>query len=364
LGLLAPPLLYLSFAHGSQLGIRYALAALPPLLALAGVATRWLPPAKPRLALVCGAGCAALALLDTGTQSPHLLGYFSRASGGPSAAYRSFDGSNCDWGQREAAGLAELRSLEPAGFDVLRRGDGPRYGRVALYVNERATPSPLDPTRSRHWLDAFAPRRSIGAAWTYSELGRADFERAYALGVDPLAAEDLAIAALGADEDERARELRGELRAAARAQIDRVLALREELRETFVPERAFELRALWLALGRRDRAAELLAEAGFDGATSALRAEVERLLRAGAPESARALLDDLAEQRADALLADPTLLLALVELTAQASFYARAVELLAPRIERLPAELRPQVEQRLAELRALAAQLELGFSPR
>lgn len=364
LSLLALPLLYLSFAHGSQLGIRYALAALPPLLALAGVATRWLPRTRPRLALIGGVGCAALALIDSGTQSPDLLGYFSRASGGPSVAFRSFDGSNCDWGQREAAGLAELRSLEPAGFEVLRRGDGPRFGRVALYVNERATPSPLDPTRSRHWLDAFAPRRSIGAAWTYYELGRTDFERAYALGVDPLAAEDLAIALLGAGADERTRELLDRVRVERRSQLARVLALREELRTQFAPERVFELRSLWLALGRRDLAAELLADPRFDAAPSALRAEVEQLLREGEPASARALLDDLAERRAEALLADPTLLLTLVELTAQAGFYARAVELLAPRLEQLPAELRPPVEQRLAELRALAGQLERGFSPR
>ncbi|MBK9384624.1 MAG: glycosyltransferase family 39 protein [Planctomycetes bacterium] len=363
IAIVLPPLLYLSFAQGAPLGIRYALAALPPLLALAGCAALWVERTgtKAFAALLLCAG--AWSALDIGTQSPHLLGYFSRSAGGPGAGYRSFAGSNCDWGQLARAGLDELRSRASAPFVALRRGDGPRFGRVALYVDDRPTPHPLDPARSRHWLDAFEPVDHAGAAWVLYELEREDFARARS-GDDALLVEELAIAELGAGEEERTRALLPRLRPERRATLERVLALRASFANgLFAPSAAWELHQLWSALGRFDLARELVADPRFDAHPLAHLQRAQQLQAAGQSDAARVLLEALYEQRPERF-SDPTLLLALVELNAQETYYARALRYLEPRISVFPAELRPRIEQRVTELRALAAELQRALAPR
>jgi hypothetical protein len=361
--ILLPPLLYLSFAQGSPLGIRYALSALLPLLALAGCAALWIPRARIKLFAAALLLCGAWSAFDIGTQSPHLLGYFSRSAGGPAAAHRSFAGSNCDWGQLEKSGLDELRARSRSPFVALRRGDGPRFGRVAIYVDDRPTPHPLDPARSRHWLDAFTPIDHAGAAWLLYELEREDFTRAAERATNTLLIEDLAIAELGASEDERARALLEQIRPERRATLERLLALRLTLANGgFAPAAAWELHDLWTSLGRFDCARELVADPRFDAHPLAHLLRAQELQAEHRSDAARQMLEDLYAERPERF-SDPALLLALAELNARETYYARALRYLEPRIADFPADLRPRIEQRVLELRALAAELQRALSP-
>lgn len=262
LALGAAELAALSLGTSFQLGIRYVL----PEIALASCAAACLARTRGLRALgtrARRAGFALLALalaLDVLPQASNPIAYFQPLGGGPARAWRHFADSNCDWEQARRSGAAELRARYGDALEILHAGDGPRFGRVAAYALDLAQPDPLDPSRARHWLDAFEPSDHCGAAWLVFELEAADFERVLAAEPDARRAADFAFALLGARELESARALAPQLPPEPRALL---AGLAAQLEAPPSPQRATALVHAWLQADRPDeslRAAESLDE--------------------------------------------------------------------------------------------------------
>ncbi|MET0555498.1 MAG: glycosyltransferase family 39 protein [Vicinamibacteria bacterium] len=79
-----------------NIGHRHLLPVYPALFAAAGAAGAWATTRGRRLGV--GAACAGL-VASTLAASPHFLGYFNEAAGGPRAGYRHLADSNVDWSQ-------------------------------------------------------------------------------------------------------------------------------------------------------------------------------------------------------------------------------------------------------------------------
>ncbi|MBW2314353.1 MAG: glycosyltransferase family 39 protein [Deltaproteobacteria bacterium] len=109
---LPPALLLASMsAAGVNLGVRYALPALPFLMLTTGRLAQLLPARPVAWSLGAVAFLHAATALGVGT---HALSYFSPLVGGSSAGYRHLADSNLDWGQE----LLHLRSwLEARGVE-------------------------------------------------------------------------------------------------------------------------------------------------------------------------------------------------------------------------------------------------------
>jgi hypothetical protein len=192
---LLPPavvLLYCSATRSLQMGIRYVLPVVPAMWMLAGawLAQPWLRWRPLRAMVVLLVVVGSLANVVAGW--PHFVGFFSAVVGGPAGGYRLCGDGNCDWNQRFATGQQTLQQRYPD-MVFLRPGQGPRFGRVAVYTEDLATLDPRDPTRLHHWLRRFAPFDHDGAAWFVYDITAASFEGAVAAG-DVRAADDLALA--------------------------------------------------------------------------------------------------------------------------------------------------------------------------
>jgi hypothetical protein len=205
--LFAPGLLLLAYCSGTralQMGVRYVLPLVPALLGLAGAAfaSPWL---AGRRGLAVGALVLVASLANVVQHWQQPLGHFNLLFGGSTGGYRWCADGNCDWDQRYTTGAAAVRQRHPD-VEVLHQGQGPRFGKVAIYSEDLLAVDPRDASRCYHWLDRFAPIDHDGAAWLVYDVEAADFERAITAG-DRRAAEDLAIAWL----------LRGDATAAAAA---------------------------------------------------------------------------------------------------------------------------------------------------
>lgn len=183
-GLILLPAAYLSFFTTYSVGIRFALFLYPFLFVLLGSAARLSLPrwtggggdSNRRAAL--GGGLVLLASLPALTGYPNLIAYFNGLGGGPAKAREHFRDSNADWGQMVKEGAKRLSQAEQEPFQVLTGGQGPRFGRVALYLQDLVRPDPENPARARHWTDVFEPVRNVGSSWWLFDASRPAFERA------------------------------------------------------------------------------------------------------------------------------------------------------------------------------------------
>ena len=220
------PLSYLSFFHPLQLGIRYMLPVYPLLFVAVGALARGArgagrnaeisapvleravrDPTSHRRGWRAGPtnerrGLALIAVVTLWMGAsivshwPNLIGYYNSVSGGQASAYRHFQDSNSDWGQLKEFGPQHLREVETEPFTVISRLEGPRFGRVAVYVGQLNLPDPEHPGRSRHWLDPFAPARNIDSAWYLFDVSPEAFEQAARRSSDERVRADLALAHL------------------------------------------------------------------------------------------------------------------------------------------------------------------------
>jgi hypothetical protein len=294
------------------------------------------------------AGAAQLA-----PQWPEMLGYYNRASGGPERAWKRFADSNSDWGHLRQGGLAVLRERHGASFEVLRRDDGPRFGRVALYVDDLVRPDPRDPSRSYSWLDAFAPLDHVGAAWFLFEVSASSFAQAIEAGGDPRLHRDLAVALLGAGRIDEALGAADALDADERSAVHQLAALLRAARGTDTDaESALELSARWSAFERHDRAEAALRELRLDADPVARMRLIEQLVKQRRLDEAIAILEGDAE-----LLAKDDQVLLLFVLYDQVARYADAIALLRPRLATCAPTLRAELDAKLRDLERLR---ELG----
>lgn len=203
---LVPPcalLLYCSATRSLQMGIRYVLPVVPALLMLAGTALGG-PWRRTRLGRAVLAAVVAGSLWNVIAGWPHFIGFFNLAAGGSTGGYRICADGNCDWEQRCDTGQVALRERHPD-LVFLRPGQGPRFGRVAAYVDSLKAADPRDASRTYHWLTRFAPFDHDCAAWFAYEVTPDSFQRAITAG-DRRAAEDLALAWLAQRDFGRARQ--------------------------------------------------------------------------------------------------------------------------------------------------------------
>ncbi len=213
---LLPPallLLYCSVSRSLQMGIRYVLPVVPAMWMLAAFVLvqpwpwrRWLSLRSALGVLVVGSSLVNVAVW------PHYIGFWNGIAGGAVGGYRLCGDSNSDWNQRFETGRLALQQRHPD-LTFLRQGQGPRFGRVAVYVEDLAAVDPRDLTRLHHWLRRFEPFDRDGAAWFAYDITPLAFDRAIAAG-DVRAAEDMALAYLAVEDF-----------AAARAALDRGAAV-------------------------------------------------------------------------------------------------------------------------------------------
>jgi hypothetical protein len=270
------PLLFLSGITRLQIGIRYALPALPFFCLVAGrglgrVASA--PSAALRL-LGCAAGLALIA--GAAAAWPRYLTAFNALAPRP---YLWFRDSTLDW--RAAApdadaDLALLRARHPGGR-VIQGSLGPCFGKLLVHGDQLAPRDPRDPGRIYHWLRRFWPVDAVGA-WFAFAVDEAAFRGAVEADRDHRARGrvDLAIALLGAGDVERAA---AELRGSGDPAAEDVAAAAVELRSGDGPRAAAAL----LRLGRHDLVLDR------PDVPRALRAQA--LLMAGKPRAVVELLE-------------------------------------------------------------------------
>jgi hypothetical protein len=346
----AVSLFYLSCLAKLQIGIRYVLPLFPlGCIALGGLAEiaahrRLRRVARGALAGAFAAACLAPALVAW----PNGIGYFNETIGGAENAHRLFVDSNADWGQRRESGLAALRGRHPDAFE-LGRASAPRLGRVAIYVRFRAPRDPEEPTRARHWLDAFEPLDHEGPAWLVydatPQAWRAAADR------DPRARAELALALLGAGRLAEAALETGKLPPARAAGPAGLLALARAARASpDDPVAAHALARGWLAVGGAEQAlaaldSPALADRAADAAVGVDRA---------AAEVARGDLDAaIAALEAVRLAPDdrPDAMLLLAELYRRTLRLDDGIALLERELERVAPERRTPVAELLERLR-------------
>ena len=253
--ILAPPMLivlaYLSLLTGLQIGIRYVLPLYPLLFVLLGaLASRAFWGRRPRLTLTLATCVLVLQGYDLTRNWPNLLGYFNHIAGGQALAFRHFKDSNADWGQLKEAGLDLLRKTEQEPFAVLSPLDGPRLGRVAIYVANRVVPDPEQPTRSRHWLDALPLQRNVGAAWWFYEVTADVFAEAAEVAADPRVRAEYVVALIGAGRIGEARRYLGAQECARGEQLEELADL--AAKKPVDLDACLRLAGLWRTFGRHD----------------------------------------------------------------------------------------------------------------
>ena len=257
----AIPFAVLSLATSYKVGLRYALQLFPMLFVLAG-ATAELPLLRaPRRAQASFGMAGLLALATVLPHAANPIAYYNAASGGPAAGYRWFADSNSDWNQLGRDADVEL----PPDAYRLVEGEGPRLGRVAVYLLDLVFRDRDEPSRPGSWLWRFEPSGSIGAAWWLFDVD----EGAWRAAIDAAPEEEraavraelaLALLAEGRVED-ASREL--EL---LPAELARPLAALLDHREAHAadpsaPKPRLALASAWLRQRRPDLAETLLLDA-------------------------------------------------------------------------------------------------------
>ena len=289
----ALPLFYLSFIAKLQPGIRYVLPLVPLFfIAIGGLAELPLLTGLSSRARATAVGALLLVTsISTVGAWPNGIAYFSPLIGGEENAWRHFIDSNSEWGQ-----LAHLTAEDVGGpgTTVVMPGEGPRFGRIAIYIGTRAPHDPEDLTRAHHWLDPFEPVAHAGTAWLVYEVTAEEWRAA--AEDDPRARVELALALLGAGHvDEAEREFArlpahladplGKLVAAVREAIGN-----RGLGETDRQGSIYDLAGHWLAANRPDLALELVPP-GPDLDPRGVRIRVLSMVKLQRVEDALALME-------------------------------------------------------------------------
>lgn len=295
---------YLSFVSKLQLGVRYVLPLYPLMMVVGGaVLARRRDAAVGRLRYGFALAMVGWLGVDLLASWPHQHGHYNLLVGGPAGGHRWFPDSNSDWGQLRERGVATLRERHP-GVELLRSSDGPRFGRVAVYVPDMKAPDVERPGRRYHWARRFAAIDHLAAAWLVYDIAAADFERCAAAG-DERAARELALAWLRAGDLERAQAAVAG-RDGPKFDAVRQLVPLYDAAARADPERRRQAMQLLYGMGRADMAYDLLAGSGAGASASEL---FLALWSAGNPEQAVQLLRDR-EQSGSVLGVEDVLLLA------------------------------------------------------
>jgi hypothetical protein len=343
---IAVPLAYLSWFNALQIGIRYALPVIPLLILLSGsvIMSIGSRSAFAFLVLVCAVG-----LYEVRGSWPEMLGYYNRSSGGAVLAWHRFADSNSDWGHLRTRGLEILRERHGNDFEVIAKCDGPRLGRVAIYVDDLVRPDPSDRSRSYSWLDPFHPADHVGAAWFLFDVDAASME-ARSQDVRTAARyRDCAVALLGAGMRVEAARAIAATEGVDRVQLEALWALTQsEVASDLV--QALECSKLWSSFERHDLAAEVMEAPAFADEIDARQRLVDIRVQQQNRPAAIALLEQDA-----ALLASEHNFLLLVLLYHQVARYGDAIATLRSGMNRFPPELHPALELKIAEFERLFA---------
>ncbi|MEZ5963264.1 MAG: glycosyltransferase family 39 protein [Planctomycetota bacterium] len=268
------PLLFLSGITRLQIGVRYALTAVPWLCLVAGRGWTWLWQSGPRLRLIAGA-LAGVLVVGTFHAWPAFLTDFNRLAPRP---YLWFSDSTLDWRVAGADDpeLRIVRQRHPQAL-VVDGARGPTLGLLVVHGDQLATRDPRDPTRIHHWLRRFWPSDRQGA-WFVFDVDEAAFHAAVATAPDRARARtEFAAALVAAGHSDAVAEL---LRDNPDADAASVSQAATDLRSGD-PSRAA---AAALQLGRPDLVASL-----GDGVPRSLRAQA--LLALHDAEAVVALLE-------------------------------------------------------------------------
>ena len=286
-----------------------------------------------------------LQAFDLASQWPNLIAYYNTASGGQAEGYRHFRDSNSDWGQLRAKGRSMLQASAGEDLEFIGPGQGPRFGRVAIYLSSLVSKDPEDSTRTRHWLDAFKPAQHVGAAWWVFDCRPEAWEAAPALATKQRVRADLVVAYLGDGRlDEAGRHL--DLLAADRAAplLDLLDLLRSAKATEPSDQQALAIVQHWMRVGRFDHATELLRRHGNSQTRGIL---AQALSNGGRDQEAITLLEGASAKNAGEVLS-------LATLYQRTSRNREAVELLEQHIVEFSAPERDLAERLLTSARSLA----------
>jgi hypothetical protein len=260
----ALPLVALSTVIQRRVGIRYVLQLVPLLCVLGGAlvpaARALLRTQAARIAAGAVAGAAALfTLAEAVGVAPNSIAYFNRSSGGQAEAWRTFLDSNADFGQYRERGLELLRERGHAPLEVLRGQEGPRFGRVAVYLTSLVV-APGQRGGGRSWVVGFEPIDHAGAAWWLFDVTPERYEALVARDDTPRRREEIAEAYWRAGHDEDARRHVDAIPAGEPSLLRDVLAFEVAADAGTADLRGagIALAARALELGRASVAAELL----------------------------------------------------------------------------------------------------------
>lgn len=272
-------MIYLSFFARLQLGVRYMLPVFSLLFILFGASL--LEPLLRRISRSVLVGIAALLLAlqgwDLWSTWPNLIAYYNTSAGGQAYSYKHFIDSNSDWLQLRDRGLVLLQKSEGEELQIIIRDQGPRFGRIAIYVTQFGKRDPLDLSRSYHWLDPFTAERNLDAAWWVFEVTPESWEGIIAATDDERSRAELALAYLASGRDADCLRHLQQLPAERAASLRRLrqLTVSPAMPEQ-APEFALEATGIWIKLGRFDQAESLLRESDIPGGTFARADVLER----------------------------------------------------------------------------------------
>ena len=358
------PFLYLSLVAKLQVGIRYVLPLYPiGCVFVGGVVTLpWLRARSERTRLNLLAAFLGGCVFSLWYAFPDGVGYYNVVSGGGATGWRRYHDSNSDWGQQQDLGYSTLLARH-RGLERLQRFDGPRLGTLAIRVRFRLPRDPEDPSRARHWLDAFEPVDRVNAAWLCYEVTPEAWRPA--AEADPRARADLTLALFGAGRLTEARDEMRLLPPDRRAPLEQLDRLIQAAEAADGDAAARPLAAAWLAAGRADLAIEVAKPlVDQDPSDPALWILAQAYARRGGVYRALRLF----EGNRQALDRRPAGVLLLADLYRRAGRHAQAVEALETYLPRLDGEDRTRAEAALAEARERQADWEayersLGTSP-
>jgi len=348
--LIVPTLLGMSLGTSFQLGIRYVVQLCPLLLLLAStIACAPLVVSAPRAARVAAAALLVVALAwEAAGAWDDPIAHFNPLGGGQARAYRHFTDSNSDWTQGSGCGRAWIARLPGAPVEVLHPGDGPRFGRLAIYVRDAAPWDPEDHSRSRHWLDVLRPEQHFRAAFYVFDVTPQAFEAAAASG-DPRVRADYAVALAADGRIGKAKEVCAGLPPAPRELIETVLRLSRPRPdgEAASPEDTLTLVSAWMALDRPDLALAA-GRPAIAGASGDLRLVLGLAhLRQEQPGEAVALLRSVPQEQLS-----PRELILLIEAHVRCGETLVALQVMEANAERLRAAVPQQAETILLTLRS------------
>lgn len=201
----AVPLFFLSGITRLQIGVRYALPAVPFLCLLVGRGLGWLWSHSRPLQVAAAAAGAAL-IVGAGLTWPSYLTAFNALAPRP---YLWFKDSTLDW---RVPGLpdADLLALQTRHPDaqVIDGAIGPSLGKRIIHGEQLAPRDPRDAARIHHWLRRYWPIDSAGA-WFAFVIDEATFGAAVAREPTdlPRARAEFAAALVAAREPTRAAPL-------------------------------------------------------------------------------------------------------------------------------------------------------------